>query len=747
MGQTKQIKIFIASSIVEFEKDRLELMNHIAQLNRSYERRGIRFELVGCENMSNALATGRKQDEYNDEIRECRYVYVLVGERMGGYTEEEFDVALDQFERTGVQPRIYTYFKDLPEGAADGSVAAFMERLDRQLGHFYSVYSDLDSVKLNMIMELMRDPDVGGVVEFEDGRAVLNGQDMMSLENVPMYGGNDGLQAMRVELENLNERFAELKLAFAESGEMSLFAEMKEVDDKRNELSDQVKKMENAILENMNLIASMNRSAESVNWRERKAAALVESGKYKEANMYLDDPMWDEEARQAEAVAGGARSQIREYVSGQRAYVTNLLSLGAIAESEEKILAAYERAARLAIEWHVCLDLLLDYMSFLETQRCYDKGIEVGERLVALCSAYEANPEKKVEAQLVLAKMRLRQKDFEKANRLYSDAIADLTALSEESGRLEPRLAHAHTSAGESLWSQHRYQEAFDHLQRALEMQLQRPDPSDKDLGYTYNMLGLVLRALGDYEQSEEYQVKAIEHRAEAARDGNSSRIISLTISWGNMAFLLNLMGRHDEAERYFRLAIEAREKLAQENPTAYEPSVALTKTNYSRLLRATGRLDEADQCLSEALGIRRKFYEVDPKAYQGSMAIALSEYGILIRDAGWEDRFGEAVQMFEESLEIRHRLAEANPQTYGVKCGESRCEYAKLLVLMGESDKAERQFSTAIEEIECGLEKGDVTAEKALAKVSEEFARALEANGKPEEAAGLIGPSGLLSR
>ena len=46
------IKIFLASSIVEFEKERMELSNHILRLNNQYHKRGVYFTLVICENLS-----------------------------------------------------------------------------------------------------------------------------------------------------------------------------------------------------------------------------------------------------------------------------------------------------------------------------------------------------------------------------------------------------------------------------------------------------------------------------------------------------------------------------------------------------------------------------------------------------------------------------------------------------------------------------------------------------------------------
>ena len=75
----KYIKIFLASSLSEFKEDRRELGDYIRKLNNVYCKRGIYFELVVCEDISDSLAEERKQEEYNAEIRDCQYFYIIFG--------------------------------------------------------------------------------------------------------------------------------------------------------------------------------------------------------------------------------------------------------------------------------------------------------------------------------------------------------------------------------------------------------------------------------------------------------------------------------------------------------------------------------------------------------------------------------------------------------------------------------------------------------------------------------------------
>ena len=79
----KYIKIFLASSIVEFKHEREEFGTFIRRLNNIYAKRDIYFELIVCEDVTKELHNKRMQDVYNDEIKDSRYFYIIVGKELG----------------------------------------------------------------------------------------------------------------------------------------------------------------------------------------------------------------------------------------------------------------------------------------------------------------------------------------------------------------------------------------------------------------------------------------------------------------------------------------------------------------------------------------------------------------------------------------------------------------------------------------------------------------------------------------
>lgn len=128
------------------------------------------------------------QDVYNDEIRESRYFYIIVGRELGEQSLEEFDVALDSFVSSGV-PKIMTYFYELPDADNHSdSVKSFMERLDKGLGHDYNLFSHFDSIKLDFLMRMHQDPELGADISFAAGEAALDGINVMPLRIYPFMG-------------------------------------------------------------------------------------------------------------------------------------------------------------------------------------------------------------------------------------------------------------------------------------------------------------------------------------------------------------------------------------------------------------------------------------------------------------------------------------------------------------------------------------------------------------------------------
>ena len=95
----KEIKIFVASSC-EFHAERAHLSYLVLKSREEYAKRGFVIVLSKWEDVDPTLTDRRTEDRYLDEMCDCDGVLILLGEKIGNYTKEEFDKAIE-CERKG----------------------------------------------------------------------------------------------------------------------------------------------------------------------------------------------------------------------------------------------------------------------------------------------------------------------------------------------------------------------------------------------------------------------------------------------------------------------------------------------------------------------------------------------------------------------------------------------------------------------------------------------------------------------
>ena len=136
----RNITVFLASS-EELIEDRRAVGDLFQFLNNIYTERGVFLRLETWEYGSSAIVNGRKQDEYNQLIRDSDLCFFLFCTKAGQYTLEEFDAALSSFKEAG-RPKIAIFVRDVPNGQTiDADLSAFLHHLEQDLGHFWNRYN------------------------------------------------------------------------------------------------------------------------------------------------------------------------------------------------------------------------------------------------------------------------------------------------------------------------------------------------------------------------------------------------------------------------------------------------------------------------------------------------------------------------------------------------------------------------------------------------------------------------------
>ena len=146
------VRIFVASSVKEFEVERGQIAEYFDTLNQAHERDGVRIVWYRPETMSRAYYEGGSQLPYNEEITKSRFFVLLIGRRLGEYTEAEFNLALKCCRESG-KPVIIPYFLDV---SGDLRVAEFKERLKTELKQYVNAYDNLDVILSHLHIELIR---------------------------------------------------------------------------------------------------------------------------------------------------------------------------------------------------------------------------------------------------------------------------------------------------------------------------------------------------------------------------------------------------------------------------------------------------------------------------------------------------------------------------------------------------------------------------------------------------------------
>ncbi|MEP6879507.1 MAG: hypothetical protein ABI865_11715 [Nitrosospira sp.] len=166
-------KLFLASSS-ELKEDREQFEIFINRKNRDWIDKGIFLDLIIWEDFLDAISQTRLQDEYNKAIRECDIFVMLFATKVGKYTEEEFKTAFGQFRAT-TKPFIFTYFKDTEVSTSSAnkknlmSLWTFQEKLQK-LGHFYTVYKNIDELKFKFNQQLNK-LAANGFIKFKPDNA------------------------------------------------------------------------------------------------------------------------------------------------------------------------------------------------------------------------------------------------------------------------------------------------------------------------------------------------------------------------------------------------------------------------------------------------------------------------------------------------------------------------------------------------------------------------------------------------
>ncbi len=384
----KVIKIFLASSIVQFSNERMSIENFIRNISDKFEENyDIKLQPLLCENFDDAYSEIRKQEEYNEKIRDSELCFFIFFTKAGKYTKEEFEVARKKFEETG-KPKIYTYFKNVKDEHIEQSLYDFMNELDKTFGHYYGTFEHIDTVKLRILLSLkLREMDFTEI-KVRNGECVVDGKPVMSLDNVSEFANNSRLKSMECALKELDDYVRK-----KESEPQKDIDELVKVKSRIQSFKERISVLQERIFK-VSLNMSYDWAFSEMSERQKRAYRLFEQGDlYAAINQLPSDEIMDDFMRSEQlylcAIEDAARKCIKEQLLAIRLLEQNVEVSSAV---EQKIIERYKLIVPIIKKYKVEIDGLYDYMMFLDNNIFVDDNDELLRIAKDLFEIYIENP-------------------------------------------------------------------------------------------------------------------------------------------------------------------------------------------------------------------------------------------------------------------------------------------------------------------------------------------------------------------
>ena len=638
--EKKIIHIFLSSDEADTHDLRMELGNYIRALNDRFENLYFRLWMNGVSEDSGA------------RIGESDYVYTIVFRKVEADTVRDFHTAYDRFKVDGA-PKIMTFFKTVPAGeAADESVKRFMTELGDRLEHYYTKFESIDSVMLKILLELAGRPENAiRDVKFQDSALRINEEEfpLIHLENLPFYEKHEAIQALKKKLEELEDQIEAIPL------DPKLKKTRDMLCSQRAEAQKKLHDYEKQLLEVSMSMAKRAADGKPITRRARLAMEYFDAGKVTEALAVLDPEEFKLDLKRLDELGEVLTDRYEALVQELTTKIDILKSRGVTSESAKEIKDLYETAREIVWKRDLDLGVVVSYVSFLDDEHDYTRGVEIGEKLYHRFKSME----KVGDGQWArfcntLAVLYSKTNRPTEAEELYGEAL-----------EIYRRLAEAHPEAYEPI------------------------------VAGTCSNLANLYRITNRLPEAEKLYLEALEIRRRlAASHPEAYEPEDVATACNNLANLYYTTNRLPEAEELYLEALGIRRRLAASHPEAYEPVVARTCYNLATLYSKAYCLPEAEKLYLEALEIQHKLAEAHPEAYEPDVAMTCNNLAVLYSNT---NRLPEAEELYGEALGIRRRLAASHPEVYEPDAARTCYNLAILYKELGQNKKSVSCYDEAL--------------------------------------------------
>lgn len=227
--------------------------------------------------------------------------------------------------------------------------------------HEYSKDSEIlfEIARLFLSFEIMGKPKA----EIRSEGFYLNGISAVDLLDHPMFS-TDTLLKLRQKYAQLNERYDCLII-----GNKSNANSLAELDSERSMVATKIRQYENLICDCQMTAIGIEQTGSVLDNLNVEAESLVNSGKYKEAILFLNKSEWEEECNSALANKAKAEEDLRAYIKSRQYLIASMRILDETKQTGSKqtelIAIIYEKLRKVAEGTGEYEGIVYEYLAFL----------------------------------------------------------------------------------------------------------------------------------------------------------------------------------------------------------------------------------------------------------------------------------------------------------------------------------------------------------------------------------------------
>ena len=654
----KTIKIFLASS-EELDYDRMAFGNLVRRLDNMYEKRGIRIKLFEWEDYDSAYNDKRKQDEYNEYVKQSDIFLALFHMKAGQFTVEEFDIASQEF-KDHATPKVYTYCKDLKPGEVETpELKEFKKRLFDEMGHYWCRYDNRESLQFQFVMQLqLVESCQMNDVKVEDGIVTIDGLPVAKMENLKFASCNDEYIKMSEELESLPEEIEMFRMMVdAHPDHPKYKDQLQKKLDRLNQLKKDLEGYQQILFNTAKRIAQLQ--SKRITERMQRAMDAFNDGKVREANIILDEAEADarrnlKDYKQSKEITELKRQAVFNSIEELLLKTSTIMADASISIEEriENTQRIYAQADEMAQETDYdnerFIDLLHDYCRFLSVYAKYDTILIVSERLINKCEEFYGKGH--LNTASIYNDISTIYYDLGKYETAMEFCKKSLAICKKELGDEHPDTVNTYINIGNIYDDLCDYTKSLEFYQKSLTILEKTYGKNHPDIADLYNNIGNVECDLGDYERAIEHHQKALTFRKKEMGEEH----YEIATSYDNLGNSYCNNGENEKALEYYQKALNIRKiTLGEEHP-----DTAGSYINLGNIYCNLGEYENAMESYEKSLSIRKIVYGEE----HSYTADSYNNVGTVYDDLGEHEK---ALEYYQKALAIRKIvLGENHPYT-----------------------------------------------------------------------------------